>query len=202
MVSKCTGKHQKDFKVQSDIMYTMCVAVFMCPISPCPSWALVRASLAVPKPSSLQTTLAAAMSQRWSHTVPHFPSLSTSTRPSPSRGPAFRRTTSWKEKGREIRRETLPTFSDLPVKLPHKLDFSLILIFFYLLFFSKILLFELTPAPQNISCTLILILSIRETNFLCCRPPRGLSLAKLKTKDYFLSTVQLFEKKKLAKILF
>lgn len=50
------------------------------------------ASLAEPKPSSLHTTLAAVRSHRWSHTVPHLPSRSTSTRPSPSRAPAFRRT--------------------------------------------------------------------------------------------------------------
>lgn len=70
--------------------------VGMALVLPCPSWALVRASLAVPKPSSLHTTLAAFMSHRWSHMVPHFPSLSTSTRPSPSRGPAFRRATGCK----------------------------------------------------------------------------------------------------------
>lgn len=51
-----------------------------------------RASLAEPKPSSLHTTLAAVRSHRRSHTVPHLPSRSTSTRPSPNRGPAFRRT--------------------------------------------------------------------------------------------------------------
>lgn len=75
-------------------------------VLPCPSWALVRASLAVPKPSSLHTTLAAFMSHRWSHMVPHFPSLSTSTRPSPSRGPAFRRTTDCKigQKKQEVLR--------------------------------------------------------------------------------------------------
>ncbi len=59
---------------------------------PSPMSAPRRASLAEPKPSSLHTTLAAVRSHRWSHTDPHFPSRSTSTRPSPSLGPAFRRT--------------------------------------------------------------------------------------------------------------
>lgn len=61
-------------------------------VLPWPKCAPLRASLAVPKPSSLHTTLAAVRSHRWSQTVPHFPSFSTSTRPSPSLGPAFRRT--------------------------------------------------------------------------------------------------------------
>lgn len=51
-----------------------------------------KASLADPKPSSLQTTLAAGLSHRWSTMVPHLPSRRTSTRPSPSLGPAFSRT--------------------------------------------------------------------------------------------------------------
>lgn len=51
-----------------------------------------KASLAVPKPSSRQTTLAAGLSHRWSTMVPHLPSRRTSTRPSPSLGPAFSRT--------------------------------------------------------------------------------------------------------------
>lgn len=74
------------------------MCAYTCPSLPCPSWALVRASLAVPKPSSLQTTLAAGTSHRWSHTVPHLPSRSNSTRPSPRRGPAFSRTTGCVEK--------------------------------------------------------------------------------------------------------
>lgn len=57
--------------------------------SPCPMRAPVRASLALPKPSSLQTTLADCRFQRSSHTVPHSLSLSTSTRPSPSLAPPF-----------------------------------------------------------------------------------------------------------------
>lgn len=67
-------------------------------IIPWPIWAPLMASLAVPKPSSLQTTLAAVISHMWSHTVPHFPSRSTSTRPSPRRGPAFRRTSGWEDR--------------------------------------------------------------------------------------------------------
>lgn len=61
-------------------------------LSPWPIKAPCRASLAEPKPSSLHTTLAAGLSHMWSTMVPHFPSRSTSTRPSPSLGPAFRRT--------------------------------------------------------------------------------------------------------------
>lgn len=61
-------------------------------ILPWPIKAPCRASLAVPKPSSLHTTLAAVLSHMWSTTVPHFPFRSTSTRPSPSLGPALRRT--------------------------------------------------------------------------------------------------------------
>lgn len=93
MVNKvhCTRKTSK-------YCLTVCkLCVWLC-ILPCPSWAWVSASLAVPKPSSLQTTLAAGKSHRWSHMVPHLPSFSTSTRPSPRRGPAFRRTTGWKKK--------------------------------------------------------------------------------------------------------
>lgn len=60
--------------------------------SPCPMRPPVRASLALPKPSSLQTTLADCRLQRSSHTVPHSLSFSTSTRPSPSLAPPFRRT--------------------------------------------------------------------------------------------------------------
>lgn len=56
---------------------------------PWPMKAPCKASFAVPKPSSLHTTLAAVLSHMWSTIVPHLPSRSTSTRPSPSLGPAF-----------------------------------------------------------------------------------------------------------------
>lgn len=59
---------------------------------PCPIRAPVRASFAVPKPSSRHTTLAAFMSQLSSHTVPQMPFFSTSTRPSPTFAPPRRRT--------------------------------------------------------------------------------------------------------------
>lgn len=61
-------------------------------VLPWPIKAPCSASLAVPKPSSLHTTLAAVLSHKWSTIVPHFPSRSTSTRPSPSLGPTLRRT--------------------------------------------------------------------------------------------------------------
>lgn len=56
---------------------------------PWPMRAPVRASLALPKPSSLQTTLADSRFQRSSHTVPHTLLFSTSTRPSPTLAPPF-----------------------------------------------------------------------------------------------------------------
>lgn len=59
---------------------------------PCPILAPVRASLALPKPSSRHTTVAARMFQLSSQTVPHSPFFSTSTRPSPILAPPFRRT--------------------------------------------------------------------------------------------------------------
>ena len=61
-------------------------------VLPCPSRAPVRASLALPKPSSRHTTVAAFMSQLSSHTVPHRPFFRTSTRPSPITAPPLRRT--------------------------------------------------------------------------------------------------------------
>ena len=61
-------------------------------VLPCPSRAPVRASLALPKPSSRHTTVAAFMFQWSSHTVPHSPFFSTSTRPSPITAPPLRRT--------------------------------------------------------------------------------------------------------------
>lgn len=62
------------------------------PISPWPMRAPARASLALPKPSSRQTTLADSRFQRLSQTVPHSPFFSTSTRPSPILSPPFSRT--------------------------------------------------------------------------------------------------------------
>ena len=56
---------------------------------PCPSLAPVIASLALPKPSSRHTTLADTRFQLSSHTVPHSPFFSTSTRPSPVLAPPF-----------------------------------------------------------------------------------------------------------------
>lgn len=61
-------------------------------IVPCPSRASVKASLALPNPSSRHTTVAALMLQLSSHTVPHSPFFSTSTLPSPILAPPFRRT--------------------------------------------------------------------------------------------------------------
>lgn len=71
--------------------------------SPWPSLAPVMASLALPKPSSRHTTLADTRFQLSSHTVPHSPFFSTSTRPSPVLAPPFsltrgcckRRTQEW-----------------------------------------------------------------------------------------------------------
>lgn len=71
------------------------VHMIWCHSSPCPMRAPVRASLAVPKPSSLQTTLADCRFQRSSHTVPQSRSLSTSTRPSPTLDPPFSLTLAW-----------------------------------------------------------------------------------------------------------
>lgn len=61
-------------------------------VPPCPSRAPVRASLALPNPSSRHTTVAARMFQLSSHTVPHSPFFNTSTRPSPIIAPPLRRT--------------------------------------------------------------------------------------------------------------
>lgn len=69
--------------------------------SPCPIRAPLRASRAVPKPSSRHTTLAACRSHFRSQTVPHVPAFRTSTRPSPAWAPPFRRT-------RACRRKTCP----------------------------------------------------------------------------------------------
>lgn len=57
--------------------------------SPWPMRAPLKASLALPKPISRHTTLASWRPQRSSHTLPHLLCLSTSTRPSPIRAPAF-----------------------------------------------------------------------------------------------------------------
>lgn len=59
--------------------------------SPWPMRAPVRASLALPKPSSRHTTLADSRLQRSSQIVPHSLLLSTSTRPSPTFAPPFSR---------------------------------------------------------------------------------------------------------------
>lgn len=59
--------------------------------SPWPMRAPVRASLALPKPSSRHTTLADSRFQRSSQMVPHSLLLSTSTRPSPTLAPPFSR---------------------------------------------------------------------------------------------------------------
>lgn len=59
---------------------------------PCPSRPPDSASLAVPKPSSRHTTVADSRSHLSSQMVPHSPSFSTSTRPSPTMAPPRRRT--------------------------------------------------------------------------------------------------------------
>lgn len=60
------------------------------------------ASLALPKPSSLQTTLADTRSHLSSHTVPHSPFRSTSTRPSPIWAPPLSRTRGcWRNRSRQ-----------------------------------------------------------------------------------------------------
>lgn len=60
--------------------------------SPWPMRPPLRASLALPKPNSLHTTLADSRSQWSSHTVPHSLFFNTSTRPSPGLAPPFSRT--------------------------------------------------------------------------------------------------------------
>lgn len=68
-----------------------CLASSALAASPCPMRAPVRASLALPKPSSRHTTLADCRFQRSSQIVPHSLLLSTSTRPSPTLAPPFSR---------------------------------------------------------------------------------------------------------------
>lgn len=84
---RCVGLKEEFHKVS--VGSYLVVVIFFCECLPWPMRAPVRASLALPKPSSLQTTLADCRFQRSSQTVPHSLSFSTSTRPSPSRAPPF-----------------------------------------------------------------------------------------------------------------